>query len=180
MLCNCSPAHNRDVGLECETLVPFLAGRVYWKGIHFLPSNFSEKQGNSLLEHVDIINAFEGIKVLKKAPDLVNITVTDGFTGLLVTELEDPLRIIDSTILRCDFEGFTVTNLGAPVVLQDVSVQNTRYGNGFVYKGIANAVDFCSVTAGNASFPLALYASGYARSANCSKVRIGATNQPSD
>ena len=117
-------------------------------------------------------NAFEGIKALKNAPDLFNVTIREGFTGLLVRELEKPLRVVDSKFFRCDFVGVNVTTSGAPVLIQNVSVQNTKYGNGLVYKQIANAVDFCSIVPEEALFPLVLTASGKALPSNCSKVII--------
>jgi len=151
-------------------LVPFLTERVYWKGFYFSPSNLSEKQGNSYLEHVDIVNAFEGIKALKKPPALFNVTVRDGLTGVLATEIEEPLRIVNSTIVRCDFVGINVTSIGTPVEIQGVTVQNTKYGEGLVYNGIAGSVDFCSIIPENASLPLVLNVSGNSLANNCSKV----------
>lgn len=151
-------------------LVAFLTERVYWKGFYFSPSNISDKQGNSSLEHVDIINAFEGIKVLKKPPTLFNVTVRGGFTGVLATEIEQPLRIVDSTIFRCHFSGINVTSLGAPVVIEAVTVQDTGYGDGLVFKRIADFVDFCSDIPEEVSSPLVVSASGNAQAKNCSKV----------
>ena len=55
-----------------------------------------------------------------------------------------------------------------------VTVQNTSYGNGFVYEWIAtDAVDLCRVDPETVSFPLVLNASGSTLPNNCSKVRVG-------
>ena len=150
--------------------------RVYWKGIYFSLSNSTreQKQGSSFLENVDIINAFDGIEALNKAPVLLNVTVRDGITGILAKELTHPLRLVDSKFLRCESVGISVTSRGAPVVVQNVTVQNTRNGNGFVYEWIPTiAVDLCRVDPENTSFPLVLNASGGALPNNCSKVRVG-------
>ena len=149
--------------------------RVYWKGIYFALSNATreQKQRSSFLENVDIINAFDGIKALNKAPVLLNVTVRDGITGMLAKELNHPLRVVDSKFLRCTSVGISVTSRGAPVVVQNVTVQNTRYGNGLVYEWIpTDAVDLCRVDPENVSFPLVLQASGGALPNNCSKVRV--------
>ena len=150
--------------------------RVYWKGIYFARSNATREQNkrSSFLENVDIINAFDGIKALNKAPVLSNVTVRDGMTGLLAKELNHPLKVVDSKFLRCMFVGISVTSKGAPVVVQNVTVQNTRYGNGFVYEWIPkDAVDLCRVDPENVLFPLVLSVSGGALPNNCSKVRVG-------
>ena len=149
--------------------------RVYWKGIYFALSNATreQKQRSSFLENVDIINAFDGIKALNKAPVLLNVTVRDGITGMLAKELNHPLKVVDSKFLSCESVGISVTSRGAPVVVQNVTVQNTSYGNGFVYEWIpTDAVDLCRVDPENVSFPLVLQASGGALPNNCSKVRV--------
>ena len=149
--------------------------RVYWKGIYFALSNATreQKQRSSFLENVDIINAFDGIKALNKAPVLLNVTVRDGITGMLAKELNHPLKVVDSKFLSCESVGISVTSRGAPVVVQNVTVQNTRHGNGFVYEWIpTDAVDLCRVDPENVSFPLVLQASGGALPNNCSKVRV--------
>ena len=149
--------------------------RVYWKGIYFALSNATreQEQRSSFLENVDIINAFDGIKAMNKAPVLLNVTVRDGITGMLAKELNHPLRVVDSKFLRCTSVGISVTSRGAPVVVQNVTVQNTRYGNGLVYEWIpTDAVDLCRVDPENVSFPLVLQASGGALPNNCSKVRV--------
>ena len=149
--------------------------RVYWKGIYFALSNATreQKQRSSFLENVDIINAFDGIKALNKAPVLLNVTVRDSITGMLAKELNHPLKVVDSKFLSCESVGISVTSRGAPVVVQNVTVQNTRHGNGFVYEWIpTDAVDLCRVDPENISFPLVLQASGGALPNNCSKVRV--------
>ena len=149
--------------------------RVYWKGIYFALSNATreQEQRSSFLENVDIINAFDGIKALNKAPVLLNVTVRDSITGMLAKELNHPLKVVDSKFLSCESVGISVTSRGAPVVVQNVTVQNTRHGNGFVYEWIpTDAVDLCRVDPENISFPLVLQASGGALTNNCSKVRV--------
>ncbi|XP_078342687.1 protein bark beetle-like [Oculina patagonica] len=162
--------HDYDVGLECDTLIPLLVETVYWKGIYFAPSNSSERQGNSSLENADIVNAFEGIKALKKAPDLINVTVRDGASGLLVKELENHLGITGSTILRSRLAGINIESSRGKVVIDNVTVQDTRFGDGLVYKRIEEVVDFCSIIPGEPSFPFVLNASGKALPVNCSQV----------
>ena len=169
-----SSLDNREIAIECDTLIPYLKERVYWKGIYFSLSNSTreQKQRSSFLENVDIINAFDGIKALNKAPVLLNVTVRDGITGMLAKELNHPLKVVDSKFLRCMSVGVSVTSRGEPVVVQNVTVQNTSYGNGFVYEWIpTNAVDLCCVDPENISFPLVLNAPSIPN--NCNKVRVG-------
>jgi len=150
--------------------MPFLTETVYWKGIYFAPTNFTEKQGNSSLENADIVNAFEGIKALKKAPDLLNVTITDGASGLLVKELENHLAILDTTVLRLALAGANIESSGGHVVIKNTTVQNTSFGDGLVYNRILDAVDFCSIVPDEASIPLVLKAKGKVLTVNCSKV----------
>ena len=169
MVLNTLPiGHYQDIGIECETLLPCLIKEIYWKGIHFDPSNSSYDQSDLSLENVDIVNAVEAIKALKKSPDLVNVTIRESASGLLVEKLEGPLKIVDSTISRCKLVGINITSYGGPVEIQNVSVQNTTYGYGLVYKQISRVVDFCSIVPGDAQFPLVLNASGVI---SCSKVK---------
>ena len=151
--------------------------RVFWKGIYFAPTNSSERQGNSSLEYADIINAFEGIKALKKAPDLFNVTVRDGASGLLVKELENDLAIINSNILRSRLAGINIESSRGGVMIENVTVKNTRFGDGLVYKRAKKAVDFCSVIPREASFPIVLNATGKALPVNCSQVRVIAVDK---
>jgi len=153
--------------------MPLLTETVYWKGIYFAPTNFTEKQGNSSLENVDIVNAFEGIKALKKVPDLLNVTIKDGASGLLVKELENHFAIMDTTILRSVLAGVNIKSSGGHVVIENTTVQNTRFGDGLVYNRILDAVDFCSIIPDEASsIPSVLRATGKASTINCSKVRM--------
>lgn len=146
--------------------------KVYWKGIYFAPTNSSEKQGNSSLENADIVNAFEGIKALKKVPGLLNVTVKDGASGLLVKELENHLAITDTTILRSALAGINIESSGGHVVIENITVQNTTFGDGLVYTRIQDAVDFCSIIRREASFPFVLNATGKALTVNCTQVRV--------
>jgi len=148
-----------------------LAETVYWKGIYFAPTNLTEKQRNSTLENADIVNAFEGIKALKKAPDLLNVTIRDGASGMLVKELEDHLEIMDTTISRSLLAGANIESSGGHVVIENTTVQNTSFGDGLVYNRALDAVDFCSVVPGESSVPFILKATGKALTVNCSKVR---------
>ena len=161
-------AHSIDVGIECDTLLPFLAEKVYWKGIYFAPTNSSEKKGNSSLEKVDIVNAFEGLKAVKRAPELFHVTVRDSAYGLQVKELAKPMAIVDSSILRSTVAGVSIDSFGGNVVIENVTIQNTRFGDGLIYKRLA--VDFCSVIPEKTSFPLLLNAAGSDFSINCSQV----------
>lgn len=146
---------------------------VYWKGIHFSPSEPLKKQGNSSLEHVDVINAAEGIKALDKAPSLVNVTIRDGFTGLLANNLQTSLEIVDSAIFRNHYVGINVTSSGGPVMIQNVIVRGSSFGDGFVYKQVLqSSLDFCSILPREVSFPLILNATGKPFPVNCSKVGI--------
>ena len=167
---NNATVHRSDVGIECDTLLPFLAGKVYWKGVYFAPANSSEKQGNSLLENLDIVNAFEGIKAVKKAPDLLNVTVRDGAFGLQVKELAKPMAIVDSSIVRSRVAGVSIEKSVGHVVMENTTVQNTMFGDGLFYKRLA--VDFCSVIPPKVSFPLLLNAVGKALPTNCSQVGV--------
>ena len=147
-----------------------LTETVYWKGIYFAPTNLTEKQGNSSLENVDIVNAFEGIKALKKVPDLLNVTIRDGASGLLVKELENHLSIMDTNILQSALAGANIESSGGYVVIENSTVQNTHFGDGLVYNRILHAVDFCSVIPDEASMPFVLKATGKNLTVNCSKV----------
>ena len=146
---------------------------VYWKGFHFgPPENSSKRQGNSSLENTDIVNALQGIKASKEVPNLLNVTVRDGASGLLVKELENHLTIIDSTFLRSRLEGINIESTRGNVVIANVTVQDTKFGDGLVYRGIGDAMDFCSISPGEASFPVVLNAAGKALQVNCSQVGI--------
>lgn len=146
----------------------FLTNEVYWKGIYFAPWNTSDTQSSLHLENVDIVNAVEGIKALKKAPELSNVIITDSGSGLVVEHLEIPLKISDSKFLRCKLAGINITSCGGPVEIQNVTVQNTTGGDGFVFKQLPTLFDFCSINPEEANFPLVLNASGRTV---CSKVR---------
>ena len=153
-------------------MIPLLTETVYWRGIYFAPTNLTEKQGNSSLENADIMNALEGIKALKKVPNLLNITIRDGASGLLVKELESNLEIMDTTISRSLLVGANIESSGGYVVIENTTVQHTRFGDGLVYNRILDAVDFCSIIPDEASIPFVLKATGKASTVNCSKVRI--------
>ena len=133
---------------------------MYWKGIHFAPNNSSDEDSRLYLENVDIVHAFEGIKALQKAPELSKVTITDSGSGLLVNNLESPLNIVDTKILRCKIGGINITSSGGTVAIQNVTVQNTSYGDGLVFKHSSDAMDLCSIIPKVASFPLVLNASG--------------------
>ena len=150
-----------------------LTETVYWKGIYFAPTNFTQKQGNSSLENADIMNAFEGIKALKKVPGLLNVTIRDGASVVLVKGLESNVAIGDTTILRSLLAGINIESSGGHVVIENTTVQNTRFGDGFVYDRILDAMDFCSaITEKTYSIPFVLKATGKASTINCSKVRM--------
>lgn len=161
-------AHYQDIGIECDTLLPFLRKEVYWKGIYFAPLNSSDNKSSLSLENVDLVNAFEAIKAVRKPPELFNVTIKDSGSGLLAEKLESPLKIVDSTISGCKVVGINMTSYGRPVSVQNVTVQNTSYGHGLIYKQIVHDVDFCSVVPEKALFPLVINASGRT---SCSKVR---------
>ena len=164
--------HSYDVGIECDTLMPLLVEIVYWAGIYFAPTNFTEQQLNSSLENADIVNAFEGIKAHKKAPDLLNVTIRDGASGLLVKELENHLAVINTNILRSVLAGANIESSGGHVVIENTTVQNTSFGDGFVYNRSLDGMDLCSVVPNETSIPFVLKATGKAFMVNCSKVRI--------
>ena len=162
-----------QVSIECHTYIPLLTETVYWKGIHFSPLEPLKRHGNSSLEHVDVINAAVGIKALDKVPSLVNVTVRDGFTGLLANNLQTSLEIVDSAIFRNHYVGINVTSSGGPVMIQNVTVCDSSFGDGFVYKQVLQSyLDFCSILPREVSFPLILNATGKPFSVNCSKVGI--------
>ena len=152
--------------------MPLLIETVYWTGIYFAPTNFTEKQGNSSLENADIVNAFEGIKAVKKVPDLLNVTIRDGALGLLVKELENHLAVINTNILRSVLAGANIESSGGHVVIENTTVQNTSFGDGFVYNRSLDGMDLCSVVPNETSIPFVLKATGKAFVVNCSKVRI--------
>ena len=165
---NSIPAHYQDVGIECDTLLPFLKTNVYWKGIFFTPSNTSGSPSRLKLDNVDIVNAIEGIKALKRGPELENVSIKDSASGLVVESLQSPLIIVDSRIEACKFVGINITGNGGPVLIQNVTVLNTSLGDGLVIKQITNSMDFCSFNTEQIHLPLVLNASG---KTYCSKVR---------
>lgn len=162
-----------QVFIECHTHIPLLTETVYWKGIHFSPLEPLKRQGNSSLEYVDVTNAAVGIKALDKVPSLVNVTIRDGFTGLLANNLQTSLEIVDSAFFRNHYVGINVTSSGGPVMIQNVTVCDSSFGDGFVYKQVLQSyLDFCSILPREVSFPLILNATGKPFSVNCSKVGI--------
>ena len=167
--------HYRDVGIECDTLLPFLENAVYWKGITFTPNNSSDEESRLYLENVLIAHAVQGITALKKAPELAKVTITDCVTGVLMKNLQNPLVIADTNILRCKTSGVNVTSLVGPVTIENVTVQNTSHGDGLVFRHNIDIMDFCSNISQLPSFPLVFNASG---ATFCSKVRgnVGVAN----
>ena len=160
--------HYQDVGIECDTLLPFLENAVYWKGITFTPNNSSDEQSRLYLENVFIAHAVQGIKAIKKAPELTKVTITDCVSGVLMVNLDNPLVIADANILRCKTSGVNVTSSIGPVKIENVTVQNTSHGDGFVFRHNIDMMDFCSHIPQLPSFPLVFNASG---ATFCSKVR---------
>ena len=82
--------------------------------------------------------------------------------------LENPLVIADTNILRCKTSGVNVTSLVGPVTIENVTVQNTSHGDGLVFRHNIDIMDFCSNISQLPSFPLVFNASG---ATFCSKVR---------
>lgn len=117
---------------------------------------------------MDIINAIEGIKALKRGPELTNVAIKNSASGLVVESLQSPLEIVDSRIVECKFVGINVTSNGGPVLIQNVTILNTSLGDGLVIKQITNSMDFCSFNTEQINLPLVLNASG---KTYCSKVR---------
>ena len=160
--------HYRDVGIECDTLLPFLENAVYWKGITFTPNNSSDEESRLYLENVLIAHAVQGITALKKAPELAKVTITDCVTGVLMENLENLLVIADTNILRCKISGVNVTSSVGTATIENVTVQNTSHGDGLVFRHNIDIMDFCSNFSQLPSFPLVFNASG---ATFCSKVR---------
>ena len=122
-----------------------------------------------------LAHAVQGITALKKAPELAKVTITDCVTGVLMKNLENPLVIADTNILRCKTSGVNVTSLVGPVTIENVTVQNTSHGDGLVFRHNIDIMDFCSNISQLPSFPLVFNASG---ATFCSKVRgnVGVAN----
>ena len=117
---------------------------------------------------MDIENALEGVNAVKNAPDLLHITINDSASGLNIKELAKPLAVFDSSILGPVLVGVNIESSCGNVVIENVTVQNARFGGGLIYKRLA--VNFCSVIPGEASFPLLLDAAGNHHPVNCRKV----------
>lgn len=149
--------------------MPILAQKIFWRGIYFAPGNSSERHGNSSLEHVDIENAFDGIKAKKEAPDLLGISIRDGAYGVQVQELAKPMAIVDSTILSPRMMGVNIENSFGNVIMHNATIENTRFGEGLVYT--RTAVDLCSVFPQKISFPLLVNVVAIASMTRCSQVR---------
>ena len=115
-----------------------------------------------------IAHAVQGITALKKAPELAKVTITDCVTGVLMENLENPLVIADSNILRCKISGVNVTSSVGSVKIENVTVQNTSHGDGLVFRRNIDIMDFCSHIPKLPLFPLVFNASG---ATFCSKVR---------
>ena len=107
-----------------------------------------------------IAHAVQGIKAIKKAPELIKVTITDCVSGVLMVNLENPLVITDSKVLRCKTNGVNVTSSIGPVKIENVTVQNTSHGDGLVYRHNIDIMDFCSNIPQLPSFPLVFNASG--------------------
>ncbi|XP_022809251.1 uncharacterized protein LOC111346215 [Stylophora pistillata] len=163
-----SCSHRLDVGIECDTLLSYLAEIFYWKGIYFEPTNSSEKQGISSLVHVDIENALEGVNAVTNAPELLHVTINDSASGVNVKELAKPLVLVDSSILRPTLAGVSIESSGGNVVIENVTVERARFEGGLIYKRLA--VNLCSVIPEKASFPLLLDAVGNHHPVTCNKV----------
>lgn len=160
-------AHHQDVGIECDTLLPFLTNETYWKGIYFSSSNSTGSQNSLQLAYVDIVNAVQGVRALNRLPKVFNVSIKDSVFGLVVEELGRPLKIADSNFMRCKFAGIKVTSCGGAVVIQNVTVLNTSFGDGLVLQQIAKSVDFCSINPEDTHFPLVVNSSGMT---TCNKV----------
>ena len=106
----------------------------------------------------------------KKSPELSNVTIRDCISGLQLHELEAPLNITNTVVNGCRLVGIKITSKGAPVQLHNVTVHNTTHGDGFVYKMITEARDFCSTHGNETSFPLSLKFYGDTTNVNCTKV----------
>ena len=125
-------------------------------------------KGSSYLENVDIENALEGVNAVKNAPDVLHVMINGSAFGLNIKELAKPLAVIDSSILGPKMAGVNIESSCGDVVIENVTVQNARFGGGLIYKRLA--VNFCSVIPEKASFPLLLNAAGNHHPVNCSKV----------
>ena len=123
---------------------------------------------SSSLEHVDIENALEAVNAVKSAPDLLNVRINDCASGLNIKELAKPLAVVDSSILGPMLAGVNIESSCGHVFIENVTVQNVRFGGGLIYKRLA--VNLCSVIPEKASFPLLLNAAGNHHPVNCSKV----------
>ncbi|XP_022805001.1 protein bark beetle-like [Stylophora pistillata] len=163
-----SCGHSWEVGIECDTLLPYLAETFYWKGIFFDLRNSSEKQGSSSLVHVNIEKALEGVNAVKSAPELLHVTINDSASGLNLKEVSKPLAVVDCSILRPMLAGVSIESFCGNAVIENVTVQSARFGGGLVFKHLA--VNFCSVIPEKASFPLFLNAAGNHQPVNCIKV----------
>ena len=117
---------------------------------------------------MDIVNAIQGVKALKRGPELNNVAIKDSAYGLVVESLQSPLKIVDSRIVACKFVGINVTSNGGPVLIQNVTVLNTSLGDGLVIKQITNSMDFCSFNNEQIHLPVVLNTFG---ETYCSKVR---------
>ena len=119
-------------------------------------------------------NAYEAIKAREFLPDLEHVTVKSSVYGVRSDNASSPLTISDSSIRDNIFAGIQIKGRSKDIVIKNTKVDNTTYGHGLNYMGIApDGVDFCSANMDNiTSFPISFQAFGKARTTvDCAKVR---------
>lgn len=123
---------------------------------------------------MEVSNAYEAIKADEFLPDLEHVTVKSSVYGVRSGNVSSPLTISGSSIRDSLFAGIQLKGRSKDIVIKNTNVDNTTYGHGFNYMGIAPyPADFCSANMDKITrFPISFQASGKARTTvDCAKVR---------
>ena len=161
------PAHSEDIGIECHSLAKLLASKVFWRGVQF-----STSSKPASLQHVEISEAYEGIKGNEFLPDLHHVTVKNSVYAVRSVKMNSPLTISDSSIRGNKFAGIQIKSRVVQAKILNTVVENTTNGDGLSFIGTApDPKDFCSTDMNNVVFPITLQALGKSRTrVDCVKV----------
>lgn len=161
-----SLAHSEDIGIECLGLAKLNSS--FWKGIEF-----SSSRKPSLLQYVDVFQAYEAITGEMFLPDLDHVTIKTSVYGVKSANLSSPLTVSDSSIRGNLFTGIQINGRSKNITIKNTAVDFAFDGHGLNYSQISpDPVDFCSTSMGNiTSFPIVFLALGkVGTTVDCAKV----------
>ncbi|XP_048576746.1 uncharacterized protein LOC5510655 isoform X3 [Nematostella vectensis] len=154
---NCG--RRRDVGIECFTLLAFVATKSMWSGIDYAAST---SPSPSPLRYVDIAKAFAAVKGKKTLPDLHHVTSKDCGRGVHSDGLETPLTIKNCVFAGSMVRGIDVVSGHVSLTIRDTLVVNTTNGGGLGIRQGAGA-EWKELTAADeksGGYPMRLRARG--------------------